>query len=122
VNLQQTDRFFEAECRTVKHLMELFGHERLTLLKLDIEGAERDVLTSLIEDQLHPTILCVEFDEGRHRRSRGCHDKILQTVALVKRAGYAMSSLELWNATFVHERAFSGACRPGSVSATQATP
>jgi FkbM family methyltransferase len=116
VNLQQTDRFFEAECRTVKYLMELFGHERLTLLKLDIEGAEGEVLASVIEDQVRPTILCVEFDEGHHRRSRACHDRIPQAIALLKRAGYVMSNLDLWNATFVHERSSSWPRRPGAVS------
>src|SRR5262245_11455932 len=60
VNLQRTETYFEAECRTIKSLMQAFGHAELSLLKLDVEGAEYEVLRSLVDEGVRPGILCVE--------------------------------------------------------------
>jgi FkbM family methyltransferase len=59
-NLQGTEAFIDVECRSVPSLMKEFGHERLDLLKLDIEGAEYAVLDSLLEARIIPTVLCVD--------------------------------------------------------------
>jgi hypothetical protein len=37
------------------------GHTRIDLLKLDVEGAEYDVLDAMLADDLEVRILCVEF-------------------------------------------------------------
>ncbi len=39
VNLQKRDTYFEAPCRSVPALMRELGHDRIDLLKIDIEGA-----------------------------------------------------------------------------------
>lgn len=44
VNLQQTNRTFEAPVRRLKNVMADEGHEKLSLLKLDVEGAEYRIL------------------------------------------------------------------------------
>jgi len=61
-DLQGTARYFEAECRTVRSLMKELGHERIDLLKLDIEGAWRSVLDDLVRRRTPVSILCVELD------------------------------------------------------------
>ena len=43
--------------------MKELGHKKLDLLKLDIEGAEYEVIESIIEDNLDIKLICVEFDE-----------------------------------------------------------
>ena len=58
-NLQQTREYFDAQCRSLRSLMAEMGHEKIDLLKLDIEGAEYEVLTSLRD--LRPRIICVAF-------------------------------------------------------------
>ena len=40
--------------------MKELGHDRLDLLKLDIEGAEYAVLDGLVEAGITPTVLCVD--------------------------------------------------------------
>lgn len=52
--------------RRVSTLMASLGHTRLDLLKMDIEGAEYEVLRSLVEDEIYPTQILVEF----HHRYR----------------------------------------------------
>ena len=41
--------------------MDELGHDHLDLLKLDIEGAEYEVLDSLAAEGIRSRILCVEF-------------------------------------------------------------
>jgi FkbM family methyltransferase len=52
---------FVAQCRTIASIMDELGHAHLDLLKLDIEGAEYEVLDSLAADGICSRILCVEF-------------------------------------------------------------
>ena len=62
-NLQQTSAYITAEVVSVGNLMELLGHDRIDLLKLDIEGAEHDTIRSMLSDGIRPKVLCVEFDQ-----------------------------------------------------------
>jgi len=63
-NLQQTERFFVARCRSVPSLMAEFGHDRLDFLKLDIEGAEYEVLESMAENGITVKLLCVDLHKA----------------------------------------------------------
>jgi FkbM family methyltransferase len=60
-NLQGTDSYFVAPCRRVSTLMRELSHDRVDLLKLDIEGAEYGVLNSLGEDGIRPRLILVEM-------------------------------------------------------------
>lgn len=63
LNLQKTDEYFKAKCKRLSQIMNELGHKKLDLLKLDIEGAEYEVIESIIEDNLDIKLICVEFDE-----------------------------------------------------------
>ncbi len=63
LNLQKTDVYFEAPCRSIASLMQQHGHHHIDLLKLDIEGAEYAVLQAMFDANIFPKILCVEFDQ-----------------------------------------------------------
>jgi len=47
---------------TIKNLMVKFNHHFIDLLKLDIEGAEINVLEQMFNDNIYPKYLCIEFD------------------------------------------------------------
>ena len=95
-NLQRTDTYFEARVATVSGLMTELGHDRVHLLKLDIEGAEHDTIRSMLRDGTLPAVLCVEFDQpepltwGR------------TTTRALRSAGYALVKVDGFNLTFVH--------------------
>lgn len=101
VNLQRTHSYFEADCRTIKTVMQIFRHEVLSLLKLDVEGAEYEILTSLLDGNIRPAILCVEFDEGYQPIDDGYLSRILNQVQRIKQGGYVLTMVDGWNATFV---------------------
>lgn len=60
-NIQNTKNYFEAECLTLKSIMQQLGHEELALVKMDIEGAEFCVINSLISDNIKPRVLGLEY-------------------------------------------------------------
>lgn len=95
VNLQATDEYFEAECDGLPGLMKRFGHDRVDLLKLNIEGAEYEVLESVLAEGFGVRVLCVAFDQPM---------PIWRTHRMIRRlavAGFALFAIEGWKMTFV---------------------
>jgi FkbM family methyltransferase len=60
-NLQGSHESFEAECRSLPSLMAELGHERIDLLKLDVEGAEYEILENVIDAGIDVRVVCAEF-------------------------------------------------------------
>ena len=107
-NLHKTVEYIEVECKKVSNIMSLLGHQTINLLKLDIVGAEYEVIDSLIKDKIFPEILLIEFDEGSlasYFCSPNPHyfDRITDAVNKLKSAGYLLTYLDDWNATFIRE-------------------
>lgn len=105
VNLQHTTDYFEADCRTLQTVMQTLGHSDVSLLKLDVEGAEYEILGSLVESHIRPAVLCVEFDEGYNPLDEAYLPRILNMISRVKACGYRLTYVDGWNATFVHHHA-----------------
>jgi FkbM family methyltransferase len=71
LNLQQTEGYIDVPAESLVDLMSRFGDRRIDLLKLDVEGAEYEVLRTLAEPDLVPHVICVEFDQPQPiRRAR----------------------------------------------------
>ncbi len=94
VNLQGTTEYFEAECESVTDAMADLGHDHIDLLKLDVEGAEYEVLESMLTARVPVTTVCVEFDQPA---------PFWKTIGQIRRmqaAGYEVVAIEGWNVTF----------------------
>ena len=48
---------------TLKTIMDKFKISNLTLLKMDIEGAEIQVIENMLDNKIYPDQICIEFDE-----------------------------------------------------------
>lgn len=95
LNLQSTTQYFEASCKRLSSIMSDLGHQKLDLLKIDIEGAEYGVLSSLIEDKIDVQVLCVEFDQPMP------YFKTLSMILKLLMNKFALISVEGWNYTFI---------------------
>jgi len=74
----------------------------IDVLKLDIEGAEIQVLESMLEDAIYPKVLCVEFDYYL----KGA-DSTGATGSLVRKlleAGYKEAHSVNWNIVFIYTK------------------
>jgi FkbM family methyltransferase len=92
VNLQNTKRYFEAPCRRLSSLMQELGHARLDLLKIDIEGAEYEVIQSLLDDNVDIGILCVEFDEANSPVDGRYRDRIRNTLRALRARRFRLAA------------------------------
>lgn len=103
MNLQQTDKFFEADGRPLADITTEIGDAHVDLLKLDIEGAEHRVIADVMSRGPLPDVLCVEFDQPSTLRL------IRQSIALLKENAYQLEKIEGWNCTFHrHDRRRTG--------------
>lgn len=102
LNLQHTKSHIEVPVRRLSDQMSEFGHSRIDLLKIDIEGAEYRVLRSMIEDKLDIRVLCVEFDEYFNALNWRYPFRIRRAVAGLREYGFTMVDSEgNGNYTFV---------------------
>jgi len=47
---------------SIKNIMNNYNHSKIDMLKLDIEGSEITVLNQMLDDDIFPNYLCIEFD------------------------------------------------------------
>jgi hypothetical protein len=107
VNLQQTARSIKVPVRRLSGLMEELGQTRINLLKIDIEGAEYQVLESILQDKVEIDIICIEYDESaaNHFDSKYI-DRIEQSLLSLTDAGFHIIAKEpdCHNYTLLHSR------------------
>jgi FkbM family methyltransferase len=94
-NLQGTEDAIVAECWSPGTLMRKLGHDRIDLLKADIEGSEYEVLDALAVAGIHPLVICVEF--------HGSTGDTLRALRGLNRHGYALVRREGPNFTLVRD-------------------
>ena len=97
LNLQGTDDYFEAACKTLSSIMAELGHDHLDLLKLNIEGAQYAVLDSIVENRVPVKVLAIAIDQPTSPV------KVFKTVRGLQRAGYSLVKVDGWTYTFVNE-------------------
>ena len=74
---------FEAVTAPVQRLrtiMDHLGHDRIDVLKIDIEGAEYDVLWDILQSRIYPTQLLIEF-----HYFEGPTERLGQTEQMIRR-------------------------------------
>lgn len=96
-NRQGTSAPTRVPARTITSIAAEFRHDRVDLLKLDIEGAEYGVLADVDLRALGVRILCVEYhdDHGWPR--------MLGAVRSVEKQGYRVAAISGTDVTFLRE-------------------
>lgn len=101
----------EVTARSLPAIMASLGHERVDILKMDIEGAEYAVLESLLESSLRPTQLLLEF---HHRFPGFSVADTLRAIASLRQAGYGLAHISSSGREFTFilktKLGFPGAC------------
>jgi len=113
VNLQRTEETIRVRSRTVASILEQFGVPRLSLLKLDIEGAEYEVLRSMLAANIRPDQLLVEFDQVNQPLTPLFWIELLQALRALRAAGYRLLHREDANYTFGFSRRRAADLREG---------
>lgn len=104
LNLQCTQRYIEVLGRTLGSILHEHELSDVAVLKLDIEGAEYEVVRNMVEAGIRPRQLLVEFDEFHHPASLGALIRVIRTVGLLNQVGYQLASVDRANCTFIHQK------------------
>jgi FkbM family methyltransferase len=92
-NLQHTDNFFEAKVMALSGIMSKLEHKHIDLLKIDIEGAEYEVVSDIIKNNYEIKTLCIEFHSPAL--------KMVKAINSLQRSGYSVIDCsDYWNYTF----------------------
>ena len=86
---RQDTEHIEVESTTVNELVEVnrIGTNDLALIKLDIEGAEIEVIQDMLDKNIKPPQILVEFDELNAPSKQG-HERIDSTHESLTKHGY----------------------------------
>ena len=101
LNLQNTTKFFEANCKSLESIMAELSHSSINLLKMDIEGSEYEVIRAIVLSKISIDILCVEFDEGHHPLDGLYLQRIVNALESLKSLGMTLVYIDNWNFTFI---------------------
>jgi FkbM family methyltransferase len=90
LNLQKTENYIEVEVAPLSKIMEDNDHNKLDLLKLDIEGAEYRTIESIAKDDIDIKVICVEFDECFNALDNNFPQRIRKSVNKLQNLGYSL--------------------------------
>ena len=91
VNLQNTKEYFIGQVKRLQTIMRELNNERIDVLKVDIEGAESEVIPDMIRSGIRPGIICIELHKG-------CEN----IAAMIEGFGYSVFH-KGHTLTFIHE-------------------
>ena len=91
--------YFDAPCRSIGAFMKQFGHERVDIVKLNIEGAEQAVLESMLEDKIVPRVLMLTFE------GKSAFNRTLGWIKRLREVGLELAGRHVWAFTFVRRDA-----------------
>lgn len=84
------DDVIEVPAYSLSTIVDKLGHERIDLLKMDIEGAEYEVLNGLLESPVLPRQLLVEF---HHRFVENGLERTYDIIARLADVGYRIFAI-----------------------------
>jgi FkbM family methyltransferase len=92
----------EVEARRLQTLLGPEERARINILKLDIEGAEIEVLSDILHSGMRPEQILVEFDQ-LSRPTPEHRARVRQSLRLLRSVGYRLAAREGLNFTFLHQ-------------------
>src|SRR5262249_13139246 len=101
LNLQHTSDRMQVRSSSMSSLLSEFAVNRLALLKLDIEGGEYQVLHSMLETDIRPAQLLVEFDQVNQPLTPLFWMELVRCLRALRAAGYRLVHREHANYLFV---------------------
>lgn len=81
------DESIDVEVKKLKTIMDEMGHEKIDLLKMDIEGAEYQVIDDIVKSDIRPNQLLIEF---HHRFPSVGIEKSQKAIQSLKDIGYVI--------------------------------
>ena len=99
-NMHETEGGFDAECVTLDTLMERESFDDISVLKMDIEGAEFAVIDYMLGHSIKPRYLMIEFHPGKDEQEKVHRTRTNEYVDKLGRVGYSLVENRGWDYVF----------------------
>jgi FkbM family methyltransferase len=90
------------EVDSIKNIMKSLNHTYIDVLKLDIEGSEIVVLNQMLNDNIFPKYICIEFD--LHLKKCDHKNETSSIITRLIELNYIMLENDNWNCIFIHNK------------------
>jgi len=100
VEKMKSDEYTIVPVKTLKSLMSDCNHDHIDLLKIDIEGVECEVLAQMLDANILPMYVSVDFDSARGPTTN--LSKCENIVQRMLKAGYEILHFHMWDISFIH--------------------
>ncbi len=100
-NMQGTDEFIEVDCISLADAMAANGHDRIDLLKLNVEGAEYEIMHAAFDAGIRPRILMINYDEVHTQGDADAPQRLKTLANRIAELGYKVDFAELARVTYV---------------------
>ena len=101
LNMQNTDEYFEAECLSPTDILQWLELDSVDFVKLNIEGAEYEVLNAMFDSHIVPSVVCITFDELHSPIDHGASDRMRNLVRRFTEQSYLPVHIRDCKVTFV---------------------
>ena len=108
VNLQNTSEHFEAECLSPEEILRRLEIDRVSFVKLNIEGAEYEVMEAMFDGDIRPDVVCITFDELHSPLDGDATGRLRGLVRRFRAESYLPVSAAGSKVTFIYQGVDSG--------------
>jgi FkbM family methyltransferase len=84
----KSDSYIKVPVKSLKSIMNHYQHEKIDLLKIDVEGSECDILDNMLSEKIHPKYLSIDFDLGWWGERISDKERCMETIEILKESGY----------------------------------
>ena len=88
VNMQGTERYFEAECLSPAEILRRLGLSTVALVKLNVEGAEYAIVNAMFDTLVRPKVICIALDEMHSPMDGGALGRLRSLIGRILGEGY----------------------------------
>lgn len=99
-NMQGTQNYIDVDCISMKNAMQENGHNQIDLLKLNVEGAEYEIINSMFDDEIYPRMILINYDEVHTQADDQAPHRLIQLSSRIRSMGYKVIFAEFARVTY----------------------
>lgn len=98
-NMRSNKKYIDVSVKCLSSIMKSLDHDKIDILKIDIEGAELVVLKDMLKNNIIPTYLCVDFDLARKGKEE--HSQCVNFLQTEVAGHYNILYNDNWDISFI---------------------